>query len=400
MPHEEKHPEGAGISTRAVHAGEPPTEAGAPVVNPIYLSTTFHSYPEGQGPVLYQRYGNGPNHVALEARLAALEGAGDAIVLASGMAAMVCALLACVRAGDHVVATSAIYGGTRSLLEKELPRLGVETTFVDLFSPDWTAALRPETRVVLGETPSNPLLRVLDLRKIADAAHAHGAVFVCDCTFASPVNLRGLEHGVDLVMHSATKYLGGHTDVTAGALAGSRELVGRVRDRAKVWGPALDPHAVWLLERGVKTLAVRMERHNRNGIAVSRWAEGQPGVARVHYPGLPSHPDHAAARRLLDGFGGMMSIELEGGGEAAAAFVAALRLAKVAPSLGGVETLVSEPRYTSHAGMTPEQRAANGLRDGFVRISLGIEDAEDIIADLDQALRAAGGVGRTDAAAD
>jgi cystathionine beta-lyase/cystathionine gamma-synthase len=371
------------------------------VVNPIVLSTTFYSEPDGQGPVLYQRYGNAPNHVLAEERLAALEGAEDAVVLASGMAAMACAVISVVSGGDHVVATDAIYGGTRALLEKELPRFGIETTFVDFSAPGWEDGFRPNTRLVIGESPSNPLLRVLDLRPIADQAHARGAVLVVDSTFASPVNARPLEHGVDLVMHSATKYLAGHSDVTAGVIAGSRARVGAVRDRAKVWGPALDPHAVWLLERGMKTLAIRMERHNRNGMAVAAWAEGHPGVARVHYPGLASHPDHAVAERVLDGFGGMLGIEVAGGGEAAARFVRALKLAKLAPSLGGVETLVSEPRYTSHAGMSPERRAANGIRDGFVRVSLGIEDADDLIADFDQALRAAAHeVGPEAAAAD
>lgn len=379
----------SGPSTRAVHAGEGPRGVHDPVVNPIVLSTTFMSEPDGQGPVLYQRYGNAPNHVQVEERLAALEGAEDAVVLASGMAAMSLAVISVVAAGDHVVATDAIYGGTRTLLERELPRFGIETTFVDLASPSWTDAFRPGTKLVIGESPSNPLLRVHDLRPIADAAHARGAVVIVDSTFASPVNSRPLEHGVDLVMHSATKYLAGHSDVTAGVIAGSRARVNAVRDRAKVWGPALDPHAVWLLERGMKTLAVRMERHNRNGMAVAAWAEGHPGIARVHYPGLASHPDHAVAERVLDGFGGMLGIEIAGGGEGAARFVRAVRLAKLAPSLGGVETLLSEPRYTSHAGMSPERRAANGIRDGFVRVSLGIEDADDIIADFDQALRAA-----------
>ncbi|HVG43846.1 MAG TPA: PLP-dependent aspartate aminotransferase family protein [Longimicrobium sp.] len=390
----------SGPSTRAVHAGEGPRGVHDPVVNPIVLSTTFMSEPDGQGPVLYQRYGNAPNHVLVEARLASLEGAEDAVVLASGMAAMACAVISVVSAGDHVLATEAIYGGTRGLLEKELPRFGVETTFVDFSAPGWQDGFRPNTKLVIGESPSNPLLRVLDLRPIADEAHARGAVLVVDSTFASPLNARPLEHGVDLVMHSATKYLAGHSDVTAGVIAGSRALVGAVRDRAKVWGPTLDPHAVWLLERGMKTLAVRMERHNRNGMAIASWAEGHPGVAQVHYPGLASHPDHAVAERVLDGFGGMVGIEVAGGGEAAARFVRALKVAKLAPSLGGVETLLSEPRYTSHAGMSPERRAANGIRDGFIRVSLGIEDADDIIADFEQALQAAVSTGPEAAAAD
>ncbi len=387
-----------GLGTRAIHAGEAAPRAGGPVVSPIYPTTTFYSDPSGQGEVLYTRYGNGPNHRLLEQRIASLEGAEDALVVASGMAAMAMALLSVLQAGDHVLATDAIYGGTRALLGDELSRLGIQTTFVDLFSEDWQHGLRPNTKVVLGETPSNPLLRILDLQPIAEAAHAHGAVVIVDATFGSPVHYRALEHGADIVMHSATKYLGGHSDVTAGVLAGSRARIAEARKRARVWGPALDPHAAWLLERGIKTLSVRMERHNRNGMEVARWAEGRPEVARVFYPGLPSHPDHETARRVLDGFGGMVGIELRGGGAAADRFVRALRLAKLAPSLGGVETLVSEPRFTSHSAMSPGQRAANGIRDGFIRVSLGIEDTADLIADFDQALRAAAGEEQREAA--
>jgi cystathionine beta-lyase/cystathionine gamma-synthase len=389
---------GEGFSTRAIHAGHPQAEVGGPVVTPIYPTTTFYSDPSGQGEVWYTRYGNGPNHVLLEKRIAALEGAEDALVVSSGMAAMAMALISVLQAGDHVVATDAIYGGTRALLDRELSRMGIETTYVDMFSAEWTRALRPNTRVVLGETPSNPLLRVLDLRPIADAAHAHGAVVIVDATFGSPVHFRALEHGADIVHHSATKYLGGHSDVTAGVLAGSAERIGEARKRTRVWGPVLDPQGAWLLERGIKTLSVRMERHNRNGMEIARWAETRPEVARVFYPGLPSHPDHEVARRVLDGFGGMVGIELAGGGPAADRFVRALRLAKLAPSLGGVETLISEPRFTSHAAMTPEQREANGIRDGFLRVSLGIEDAADLIADFDQALRAIGGDSQREAA--
>ncbi|HEY0020293.1 MAG TPA: PLP-dependent aspartate aminotransferase family protein [Longimicrobium sp.] len=387
-----------GLGTRAIHAGEAAPRTGGPVVSPIYPTTTFYSDPSGQGEVLYTRYGNGPNGRLLEGRIASLEGAEDALLVSSGMAAMAMALLSVLKAGDHVLATDAIYGGTRALLGDELSRLGIATTFVDLFSDDWKHGLRPNTKVVLGETPSNPLLRILDLRPIAEAAHAHGAAVIVDATFASPVHYRALEHGADIVMHSATKYLGGHSDVTAGVLAGSAARIGEARKRARIWGPALDPHAAWLLERGIKTLSVRMERHNRNGMEIARWAETRPEVARVFYPGLPSHPDHETARRVLDGFGGMVGIELRGGAAAADRFVRALRLAKLAPSLGGVETLVSEPRFTSHAAMTPDQRAAGGIRDGFMRVSLGIEDAADLIADFDQALRAAAGDEQREAA--
>ncbi len=381
----------AGLSTRAVHAGDPDRAVGAPVNTPVVQSATFFSDPDGQGELLYSRYGNGPNNAAVEARVAALEGGDDCVAVGSGMAAMACALLACVRAGDHVLAAEALYGGTRVLLDRELSRLGVETTYADFNSEGWREGIRPNTRVILVETVSNPLLRVTELGPLAEAARGAGASLVVDSTFATPVNARPLESGADLVVHSATKYLGGHSDLTAGAVVGGRALVSEVRARAQVWGPALDPHAAWLLERGIKTLAVRMERHNRNGLEVATRAEALQGVARVHYPGLPSHPDHQTARRVLQGFGGMLGIEVEGGGEAASRFVRALRLAKVAPSLGGVETLVSEPRHTSHAAFSPEERARLGIRDGFVRFSLGIEDADDLVADLEQALASARG---------
>ena len=377
----------AGLSTRAVHAGNPESVPGEAVVTPVYQTSTFFSEPEGAGEVRYTRYGNNPNHAALERKLAALEGAEECLVLGSGMAAVSCALLAVAAAGEHIVAARALYGGTRTLLDRELKRLGLETTYADLTNPGWTDALRPNTRVVLAETPTNPLLRILDIGRIAEGAQAHGALLFVDATFATPVNLRPLEHGADLVIHSMTKYLGGHSDVTGGAVAGRRELVQGVRACAQSLGAALDPHAAWLVERGVKTLAVRMERHNRNGQLVAEWCEQQPGFQRVHYPGLPSHPDHKLAASLLDGFGGMLGLELRGGAEAADRFVAGLRFASVAPSLGGVETLVSEPRHTSHSALSRGEREALGIQDGFVRFSLGIEDAADLIADIESALR-------------
>jgi cystathionine gamma-synthase len=228
---------------------------------------------------------------------------------------------------------------------------------------------------------------VPDLPEVADAVHTAGALLVVDSTFATPMNLRPLEHGADLVVHSATKYLGGHSDVTAGAVAGGAGRVASIRERSRLFGPVLDPHAAWLVERGIKTLALRMERHNQNGTSIADWASSHPAVRRVHYPGLASHPDHAVAARLFDGFGGTVGLELNGGGPAATRFVRRLRLASLAPSLGGVETLVSEPRHTSHAALTAEERRHAGIPDGFVRFSLGIEDADDIIADIEGALR-------------
>lgn len=378
-----------GPSTRAVHAGEPPVEVGASVVNPIFQTTTFHSDPSGAGEVLYTRYGNNPNHRRLEERLRALEGTEDAVVTGSGMGAMVAALLASVRAGDHVLAAEALYGGTRVLLEREMSRLGIESSFVDFLSPGWQDAVRPNTRVFLLETLSNPLLRFTDPASVAERAREAGAAVIVDATFTPAPNLRTAERGADLVVHSATKYMGGHTDVTAGAVCGSAERIRDVRARAAVWGAMLDPHAAWLLERGMKTLPLRLQRHNENGMALAEWCARQPGIGRVHYPGLPTHPDHALAAELLAGFGGMLSIELKGGGEAATRFVRALRLATLAPSLGGVETLVSEPRFTSHVALTPEERVRQGIGDGFIRLSLGIEDPADLIADLQHALASA-----------
>jgi cystathionine beta-lyase/cystathionine gamma-synthase len=378
-----------GFSTRAVHAGADEASVADPVVTPIYQTTTFHSDPSGAGEVLYARYGNTPNHLVLQRRLAALEGAEGCTLFGSGMGAMAAAVLSCVGAGDHVLAPAAGYSGTRDLLRGELARLGIRCDLVDFHDPAWRAAVRADTRLLVLEVPTNPLLRVIDLAGVVAVAAEAGAAVVVDATFATPINFRPLEHGVDLVMHSATKYLGGHSDVTAGVVCGSAERMERVGARARLLGAALDPHAAWLLERGLKTLALRMQRHNENGLAVARWCAGRSEFARGHHPGLPSHPDHELASRLLDGYGGMLGVELHGGADAATRFIGALRLAKLAPSLGGVETLVSEPRFTSQASISAEERARLGIPDGFVRFSLGIEDAEDIIADLEQALAAA-----------
>jgi cystathionine beta-lyase/cystathionine gamma-synthase len=352
---------------------------------PIHQTATFFTDAVPESEVLYTRYGTNPNHVALAEKLAALEGAEAAVVLASGNAACALSLLSVVGAGGHVVAQRELYGGTLRLLTRELPRLGIDVTLIDV-NGDWLAAMRPDTGALLLEVPVNPTLRVPDIAAAAAAARHGNVPLIVDATFATPINFRPLEHGADIVFHSATKYLGGHSDLTAGVVAGSRERVAQVRELLKSFGPVLDPHAVWLLERGVKTLAVRMSRHNENGLAVARWLEGHTAVEQVLYPGLPSHPDHARAAGLFSGFGGMVSIVVRGGDDAALRVTQRLRVMCVAPSLGGVETLVSMPRFTSHAALTREQRHAIGIADGFVRISLGIEDAADLIADLEQAL--------------
>jgi cystathionine beta-lyase/cystathionine gamma-synthase len=383
-----------GASTRAVHAGAVSSEAGAPVVTPIHQTATFFTEAVPTGEVLYTRYGTNPNHVALAEKLSALEGAEAAVVLASGNAACALSLLSCTGAGGHVVAQRELYGGTLRILTREMPRLGVAVTFLP-GGEGWAEAVRAETRVLLMEVPVNPTLSVPDMHEAARVAQAAGIPLIVDATFATPINFRPLEHGADLVFHSATKYLGGHSDLTAGVVCGSARRVAEVRELLKSFGPVLDPHAVWLLERGVKTLAVRIARHNENGLAVARWLEQHPAVDRVFYPGLESHPDHDRARALFSGFGGVVSMMVRGGDDAALRFTQRLRLMCVAPSLGGVETLVSIPRFTSHASLSTEERHAIGIGDGFVRLALGIEDSADLIADLEQAL--APEVGQADA---
>ena len=376
-----------GLSTRAIH-GEPELKPDwAPVARPIFQSSTFTNPVGSSAEVLYSRYGNNPNQVALGRRLALLEGGEAALFVSSGMAATALAHLAVLRPGDHLISSEWIYGGVYSLFSQEFGRLGIDVTFVDpLRSRAWKEALKKSTRALFVETPTNPLLRVLDLEPIAALAKAEGLALLVDSTFATPIAFRPLEHGADIVIHSATKYLNGHTDVIAGAVVGTEAIIEEVRRLMQLWGQAIDPHAAWLIERGLRTLAVRMPRHSATGLAVAEWFSRQPQVARVHYPGLSSHPDHNTAKRLLDGYGGMVGIELKGGSRAAERFLRGLTIAAHAPSLGGVETLVSEPRLTSHKALTPDERTRAGIPDGFLRFSLGLEDADDLIADFAQAL--------------
>jgi cystathionine beta-lyase/cystathionine gamma-synthase len=380
----------AGPSTLAIHGDNAAKPVGEPVAPPVYQSSTFVAAQGPQDDVLYTRYGNNPNQLRVAERLARLEGAEAAIFLASGMGATALAHLAILQPGDHLLSSEWIYGGTRRLFVEEFDRLGIETSFVN---PDkrreWRARLRKNTRAIFVETPTNPVMRVLDVEWLAILAKAEGIPLLVDSTFASPVNYRPVEHGADVVIHSATKYLNGHTDVIAGAVAGTDPYILEVRNKMRLWGQSIDPHTAWLIERGLKTLAVRVGRQNETGLRVADWLEHQPKVRRVHYPGLESHPDHAFAATVLDGFGGMVGLELTGGGRGADRFLRALRLITHAPSLGGVESLVSEPRYTSHASMTSDERAAAGIPDGFLRLSLGLEDADDLIADLARGLAAA-----------
>ncbi len=376
-----------GLSTTAIHGVPHRRPDWSPVVPPLLQTSTFTNPIGSSDEVLYTRYGNNPNQVDLARKYAMLEGAEAALFLSSGMAATALAHLAMLRPGDHLVSSSWIYGGTKTLFDEEFGRFGITVTYVAPDEPrSWRQSLRPNTRAIFVETPTNPLMRVLDLAPIAKIARQAGVGLLVDATFASPINFRPLEHGADVVITSATKYLNGHSDVIAGAVAGSNSVIEEVTRLMKLWGPSLDPHSAWLIDRGMRTLSVRMERHNINGMALATWASTHPAVARVHYPGLASHPDHALAARLLGGFGGMVGLELAGGAAAAERMLGRLQLITHAPSLAGVESLISEPRITSHRALGPEGRAAMGIPDGFLRLSCGLEDADDLIADLEQAL--------------
>ncbi len=374
-------------ATLLLHGGRAPASAGEPVVTPLTQSVNFVTPVGVSGDIRYGRYGNTPMADALHRRLALLEGTESALVLASGMAATTCTMLALLRAGDHLVASSWLYGGTRRLLEQELPTMGIEITFIDpTETRAWRRAMRRNTRVLFLESPVNPTMRVVDLRPARMLAQEHGVALVVDSTFATPINCRPVEHGADVVIHSATKYLNGHNDVLAGVVCGAEAVIDEVRTKMAVWGPAPDPFALWLLERGLKTLDVRIARQNASAMQIATWALTHPRIAAVHYPGLPSHPDHAIATALLDGFGGMLALELTDGAAATLPFISRLKLFTSATSLGGVESLVSEPRFTSHRHLTTEQRATIGIPDGFVRLSVGLEQVDDLIADLAQAL--------------
>ncbi|MBA2708096.1 MAG: PLP-dependent transferase [Gemmatimonadaceae bacterium] len=377
-----------GRATIAVRGGVPPRAAGSPVSSPLFQSVNFvQDFGTAEG-LMYTRYGNTPNEEIVQKRIAMLEGAEAALVLSSGMGATACALLALLRPGDHLLSSSWIYGGTRTLFTDEFASMGIEVSFAD---PDerrvWRNTMRQNTRAIFVESPVNPTSRVLDLTQLAILAKLRGVALVVDSTLASPINSRPIAHGADVVIHSATKYLNGHHDILCGVVAGTASYIDEVKQKMMVWGQAPDPFACWLLERGLKTLDVRVKRSNENTMRVAEWCAGRSDISMVHYAGLPAHPDHSIAKKHLDGFGGLMSIELTGGAVAADRFVRKLKMITHASSLGGVDTLVVEPRYSSHAHMTSEQRAAIGIPDGFLRLSIGIEDVDDIIADIEQALQ-------------
>jgi cystathionine beta-lyase/cystathionine gamma-synthase len=375
------------IETRLIHAGEP--RIGGAVGMPIFQSSTYLNAGTGSYHDLrYIRLNNTPNHLALHEKLAALENAEAALVTASGMGAITTTLLTLLSAGDHLLAQDCLYGGTHDFITKDLPPLGITVDFIDgEDSSGWAAKLRATTKCIYVESISNPLLQVADLKAVTAFAREHGLVSLIDNTFASPINFRPLEHGFDLSLHSCTKYLNGHDDLVAGAVLGRSELVERVKHKLDHLGATLDPHACFLLHRGIKTLAVRMRQQSQTAQRLAEFLERHSAVIRVNYPGLPSHPSHCRARELFDGFSAMLSFDLKGGAAAAERLFGRLTLPIVAPSLGGVETLITRPAITSHAGLTAGERHALGISDGLVRVSVGIENTGDLIQDFEEALR-------------
>lgn len=380
--------DGSGLETVAVHSGERRPGPEGSLVFPIYQGTVYESRPgEGYNDIQYLRMSTTPSQLYLNDKLAELEDGEAAVATASGMAAVSTTLLSVLRAGDHLIAADVLYGGTKGLLNKFAERLGWTYTLVDVHKPEsWEAARTPQTKAFLVETISNPLVRVGRLREVAEFAKSAGLVSIIDNTFASPVNFRPLHEGFDLSLHSATKYLGGHSDLVAGCVVGSAELIAQVHGALNLFGGSLDPHTGFLLARGIKTLAVRVRAQNANALALATFLDAHPKIAAVNYPGLPGHPDHALASELLKGFGGMLSFRVAAGAEAAEAFLGALELPYVAPSLGGVETTITRPVTTSHAGLDPEERERMGVTDDLVRLSCGIEAADDLIADFERAL--------------
>jgi cystathionine beta-lyase/cystathionine gamma-synthase len=379
------------IETKVIHAGEPDPRIMGAVSMPIFQSAMFeYSGEASYHDLKYIRLNNTPNHIALSDKLAALENAESALVTASGMAAISTALLTVLSTGDHLLSQDCLYGGTHDFVTRDLGKFGISYDFVDGDDPAmWERKLTPNTKAIYVETMTNPLLQVADHKAAVDFAKSHGLVSLIDNTFASPINFRPPEWGYDLSLHSGTKYLNGHSDIVAGAVIGRAELVEKVRHRLNHLGGSLDPHACFLLQRGIKTLAIRMKTHNESGLKLAQFLEGHPAVAKVNYPGLSSHPRHDRARELFDAFGGMLSFEPKGGVDAANKFIHNTTLPIVAPSLGGVESLVTIPATTSHSGMTSEDRNRLGITDSLIRVSVGIEAVEDIIQDFDHALSAA-----------
>jgi len=377
------------LETKLIHAGEPePLICGA-VSMPVFQSSTFeYTGASSYNDLKYIRLNNTPNHVALHQKLAALENAEAALVTASGMAAISATILTVLSSGDHLLAQECLYGGTHDFFTKDLPKLGISFDFINGDDPDsWKGKIQPSTKAIYVETMTNPLLQVANLKEAAEFAKAHGIVSIIDNTFATPINFRPPEWGFDLSLHSCTKYLNGHSDIVAGAVIGGTELIEQITHKLNHLGGSLDPHACFLLHRGMKTLAVRMKYHNESALKIAQFLEAYPAVTKVNYPGLESHPAHQRAKELFDGFSGMLSFELKGGVDAAEHFMQKTTLPIVAPSLGGVETLITRPVTTSHSSVSPEDLKKLGISDSLIRLSVGIEATEDLIEDFEQALK-------------
>ena len=377
------------IETKLVHAGEPRPRIAGAIAMPIFQSAMFEYAGEtSYHDLKYIRLNNTPNHRVLHGKIAALESAEAALVTASGMAAISATLFTVLSAGDHLLAQSCLYGGTHDLLTREFAKFGISFDFIDADDhASWRQALRPNTKALYVEAMTNPLLEVADLRGAVEFAREHGLVSIIDNTFATPINFRPVELGFDLSLHSATKFLNGHSDIVGGAVAGRAEMVERITHRLNHLGGSMDPHAAFLLGRGLKTLALRVRQQNQSALRIARFLESHPAIARVNYAGLETHPRHGRARELFEGFGGVLSFELQGSTQRADEFFNRIRLAAIAPSLGGVETLLTRPALTSHAGLTREARLGLGISDTLVRMSVGIEATEDIQEDLAQALQ-------------
>jgi len=382
--------------TAAVHGSSDLEKKNGPVTPPIYQTSTFAVTDNDEQQRVtttdryYTRWGN-PTVTLAEQTVAALEGTEAARTFASGMGAITTTILALLKAGDHIVAQRDSYGGVVKFFSQWLPRLGIETTFVDTTDYEkHTRAIRPNTKLLYLESPTNPALKVVDFQKAAALAREHSLISLIDSTFGTPMNQRPAEYRIDLIMHSGTKYLSGHADLTCGVVCGRRELMEQIHETRTTLGNCMDPHAAWLLLRGMKTLAVRVARQNENAQRVAEFLEQHARVRHVHYPFLKSHPQHATARAQMSGGGGMVTFEVEGTGEDARRVSEAMRLFTLATSLGGVESLVSIPVLTSHAMISAEQREKMGVTEQMVRLSVGIENADDLIADLEHALETAG----------
>ena len=392
MKKHNRHPE-----TEAVRGGTDLHKKNGPLATPIYQTSTFEVTDSDQQvratstDMFYTRYGN-PTHTVAEKAIAELEGADAALLFASGMNAITTSMLSLLKSGDHVVAQRDIYGGATKFFSQWLPKFGIETTFVDTVEYDQHArAIQPNTKLLYLESPTNPTLRVVDLRKVTALARQHNLITFIDSTFATPINQRPADFGIDLIMHSGTKYFAGHSDLICGIVAGRQELVQKIHETRTTLGGTMDPHAAWLLLRGIKTLAVRVQRQNDNALRVARFLAQHPKVRRVHYPFLEGHPQRALAMELMHGGGGVLSFEVDGTGEDARRLSEALHLFTLAPSLGGVDSLVTIPVLTSHGMISAEHRQKMGVTEQLIRLSVGIENADDLIADLEQALTVVAG---------